>query len=65
MDAKSMDRYHARENAPYLISEMAAKMYTGRNWHTLTTAAIELVEQLVIGEYLTKTKDGFVGEVIH
>ena len=64
MDTESMNRYHKRENAPHIIIEIAAEIFAGRDWHKLTVNEAKLVDQLVIGEYLTKTKDGFCGKLI-
>ena len=63
MDTESMNNYHAREGAPFLIAEICAKMYTSKNWHKLTTLEKAVVDQLVIGEFLGETRNGFCGEL--
>jgi len=63
MDTESMSNYHAREAAPYRSAIIAAKILTGRKIKELTDDEFKLVEQLVIGEFLTETDEHFVGDL--
>ena len=64
MSSESMNNYHANEKIPYQVCETAAEIYAGKEWDTLTVKEMILIKYLVRADYLTKTENGFVGDLV-